>query len=102
MTIIDAAGALLKSGEIGVHRREDLRAEPVGAATGARPDLSEHPTDKQGLASRSAAVVENQGKAYFGPERRIAQRRQTRRSTLLDTRTGDRRTGADSAPTARA
>lgn len=94
MTIIEAAGASLKSGEIGVHRREDQRAEPVGASAGLRPELSDHPADKQRPAGRNAATGENPENTYFGPERRIAQRRQTRRNILLDTRTHDRRAGA--------
>jgi len=95
MTIIEAAAASLKSGEIGIHRREDQRAEPVGASAGLRPDLSDNPAGKQRPAAHNTASAENAGKAYFGPERRIAQRRQTRSNILLDTRTRDRRAGAE-------
>ncbi|WP_319240883.1 hypothetical protein [uncultured Propionivibrio sp.] len=95
MTIIEAAIASLKGGEIGIHRREDQRAEPVGASAGLRPELPDHPTGRQLPAGHNSATAENTGKAYFGPERRIAQRRQTRRNILLDTRTRDRRAGAD-------
>ena len=94
MTIIEAAIASLKGGEIGIHRREDQRAEPVGASAGLRPDLPEHPTGRQ-LPAGHNSTAKNTGKAYFGPERRIAERRQTRLNILLDTRTSDRRAGAE-------
>lgn len=93
MTIIEAAAAVLKSGEIGVHRREDQRAAPVGATAGLRPELPDRPAGKQAPAGRVNSAANSAERPYSGPERRIAQRRRTRRNILLDTRTSDRRTG---------
>ncbi|SDI64049.1 hypothetical protein [Propionivibrio dicarboxylicus] len=95
MTIIEATGAALKSAEAGIHRRQDLRAEPIGASAELRHELSDRPTGDQRPAGNGSAAAAVSGHNYFGPERRIAQRRQARRNVMLDTRTRDRRAGAD-------